>query len=66
MLRNWGHLVAYWLRHYATNRKATGSIPDEVNFLIYIILLATLGLGVYSTPPPHGKASSYSNQPAHG
>jgi hypothetical protein len=21
-----------WLRHYATNRKVAGSIPDEVNF----------------------------------
>jgi hypothetical protein len=27
-----GHAVAYWLRHYATNRKVAGSIPDEVNF----------------------------------
>jgi hypothetical protein len=24
--------IAYWLRHYATNRKVTGSIPDEVTF----------------------------------
>jgi hypothetical protein len=24
--------VAYWLRHYATNRKVAGSRPDEVNF----------------------------------
>jgi hypothetical protein len=23
--------VAWWLRHYATNRKVAGSIPDEVN-----------------------------------
>jgi hypothetical protein len=28
----WGHAVAWWLRHYATNRKVAGSIPDEVNF----------------------------------
>jgi hypothetical protein len=27
-----GHEVAQWLRRYATNRKVTGSIPDEVNF----------------------------------
>jgi hypothetical protein len=27
-----GHAVAYWLRHYTTNRKVAGSIPDEVNF----------------------------------
>jgi hypothetical protein len=25
--------VVKWLRHYATNRKVTVSIPDEVNFL---------------------------------
>jgi hypothetical protein len=24
--------VTQWLRHYATNRKVAGSIPDEVNF----------------------------------
>jgi hypothetical protein len=24
--------VTEWLRHYATNRKVAGSIPDEVNF----------------------------------
>jgi hypothetical protein len=28
-----GHVVAWWLRHCATNRKVAGSIPDEVNFL---------------------------------
>jgi hypothetical protein len=27
-----GHAVAQWLRRYATNRKVTGSIPNEVNF----------------------------------
>jgi hypothetical protein len=27
-----GHAVEYWLRHYATNRKVAGSIPDEVKF----------------------------------
>jgi hypothetical protein len=26
------HAVVQWLRHYATNRKVAGSIPDEVNF----------------------------------
>jgi hypothetical protein len=33
-----GHAVAQWLRHCATNRKVTGSIPDGVTgFLIDII-----------------------------
>jgi hypothetical protein len=32
----------------ATNRKVAGSIPDEVIFLIYLILPAALGPGVYS------------------
>jgi hypothetical protein len=27
-----GQAVALWLRHYATNRKVAGSIPDEVIF----------------------------------
>jgi hypothetical protein len=26
------HTVAQWLRHYATNWKVAGSIPDEVIF----------------------------------
>jgi hypothetical protein len=42
------HEVAQWLRHYATNRKVAGSIPDEVSFLIYLIFPAALGPGVYS------------------
>jgi hypothetical protein len=37
-------------RHYVTNREVAGSIPDEVNFLIYLILPAALGPGVYSAP----------------
>jgi hypothetical protein len=41
-------VVAYWLRHYATNWKVSVSIPDEVNFKIYLILPAALGPGVYS------------------
>jgi hypothetical protein len=28
----WWHAVALWLRHYATNRKVAGSIPDEADF----------------------------------
>jgi hypothetical protein len=33
----------------ATNRKVAGSIPDEmIFFLIYLILPAALGPGVYS------------------
>jgi hypothetical protein len=31
MYKKVGHAVAYWLRHYATNQKVAGSIPDEVN-----------------------------------
>jgi hypothetical protein len=27
-----GHAVAQWLRHYATNWKVVGSLPDEVIF----------------------------------
>jgi hypothetical protein len=27
---DWGHAVHSWLRHYATSRKVTVSIPDEV------------------------------------
>jgi hypothetical protein len=26
-----GHVVAYWLRYYATSRKVAGSRPDKVN-----------------------------------
>jgi hypothetical protein len=26
----WGHAVAQWLRHCATNRKVAGLIPDSV------------------------------------
>jgi hypothetical protein len=26
----WGHMVARWLRHCATNRKVAGSIPNGV------------------------------------
>jgi hypothetical protein len=27
-----GHAVALWLRHYTTDRKVAGAIPDEVKF----------------------------------
>jgi hypothetical protein len=30
IVATWGHAVAQWLRHYATNRKVAGSIPDGV------------------------------------
>jgi hypothetical protein len=43
-----GHAVALWLRRYATNRKVAGSIHDEVNFLISLILPFALGPAVYS------------------
>jgi hypothetical protein len=36
------------LRHWATNQKVAGSITDEVNFYIYLILPVALGPGVYS------------------
>jgi hypothetical protein len=36
------------IRQYTTNRKVAGSISDEVNFYIYLILPAVLGPGVYS------------------
>jgi hypothetical protein len=45
---NGGHAVVQWLRHYATNRKVAGSIPDEVNFYIYLIFPVAPGPGVYS------------------
>jgi hypothetical protein len=34
--------------HYATNRKVAGSIPDELNFSIYLIFPVAPGPGVYS------------------
>jgi hypothetical protein len=38
-----GHAVAQWLRHCATNRKVTGSIPNGVTgFFVDIILPAEL------------------------
>jgi hypothetical protein len=40
---SWGTWGRSWLRHYATNRKVAGSIPDEVfGFLIDLILSAAL------------------------
>jgi hypothetical protein len=46
---NEGNAIAKWLRHYATSRKVAGSIRDENDFLlIYPILPAALGHGVYS------------------
>jgi hypothetical protein len=46
----WGHVIASWLSHSATDRKVEGSRPDEVNafFSVYLILPAALGPGVYS------------------
>jgi hypothetical protein len=43
-----GHAVMYWLKHYVISRKVAGSRPDELNFSIYLILLAALGSGVHS------------------
>jgi hypothetical protein len=31
----WGHAVAQWLRHCATNRKVVGSIPDGVTEIFH-------------------------------
>jgi hypothetical protein len=28
-----GHMVTYWIRHYATSRKVADSVPDEVNVI---------------------------------
>jgi hypothetical protein len=36
------------------NRKVSGSIPDEVNFYIYLILPAALGPGIYWAPNRNG------------
>jgi hypothetical protein len=30
-----GDVVAYWLRHYAINRKVVDSRPDEMNELFF-------------------------------
>jgi hypothetical protein len=30
LLERWGHTVAQWFNHCATNRKIAGSIPDGV------------------------------------
>jgi hypothetical protein len=38
-------LIAYLLRHYDTNRMVAGSMPDEVNFYIYLILPSAVALG---------------------
>jgi hypothetical protein len=38
--------VAFWLRHYATNRMVAGS--NDFFFSIYLILPAALRSGVYS------------------
>jgi hypothetical protein len=36
--------------HYATSRKVTASIPDEINeFSIYLILTVVIGPGIDST-----------------
>jgi hypothetical protein len=44
-----GHTVVLWLRHYAANRKFSGSRPVEVNYVsIYPILPSALGPGVHS------------------
>jgi hypothetical protein len=41
--------------HMICTYKVSGSIPDEVIFfLIYLILLAALGLGVYSASNRNG------------
>ena len=31
--------VAWWLRHYATNRQVAGSIPDGVRIFLHDIIL---------------------------
>jgi hypothetical protein len=47
--RNNLYVVVQWLSHYDTKRNVEGSIPDQIIFfLIYLILTAALGPGVYS------------------
>jgi hypothetical protein len=55
-----GHVVAQWLRHYATILKVVGWRPDEVNesISIYLILPATLGPGVF----PASNRNEYQKQ----
>jgi hypothetical protein len=36
------------IKNFSISWKIAGSRPDEVNFSIYLILLAALGLGVHS------------------
>jgi hypothetical protein len=49
-VKNWGQALAWWLRHFVTNRKVAGSRPNEVNgfFSMYLILPAAIRPGVYS------------------
>jgi hypothetical protein len=47
-LINWGARGSIVVKALATNRKVACSISDEVTFLIYLILPAALGPGVYS------------------
>jgi hypothetical protein len=43
-----GALGSLVVKHCVRSRKVTGSVPDEVNFSMYLILPAALGSGVYS------------------
>jgi hypothetical protein len=48
MLRKKTHKGSVVVKALCYKRKVAGSIPDEVIFLIYLILPAALGPGVYS------------------
>jgi hypothetical protein len=41
----WGHAAAQWLRHCATNRKVSGSIPHSV-------------IGIFHWHNPYGRTMS--------
>jgi hypothetical protein len=56
-----GYAVAYWLRHYSTSRKVTGSRPDEVNEFFAIFSNPsgrTMGPGVH----PASNRNEYQKQ----
>jgi hypothetical protein len=48
---DWGHAVAQWLRHCATNRKVAGSIPDGVTGIFHCHNPSGRTLALGSTKP---------------
>jgi hypothetical protein len=47
----WGHAVAQWLRHCATNRKVAGSIPDGVFGIFHLHNPSGRTMALGSTQP---------------